>query len=211
MRGFFKFLIWFAIVAGVFVGVMLLGVVEVWTVPTDDPQLALSIQPNMLAGDVVLVAKHSRPDEGELVRCLDPDAPGRYVVGRVVGKSGDEVTILQDTLRVNNKREPTGSPCEPTHVVMTAPQNQAEVDISCNYEEFAGRTTGIMRGISDHDADFNAKVDTGKIFLASDNRRLHEDSRDFGQLNPDTCLQIVYRLWGAAGISESGRRFTFLW
>ncbi|MFO0671274.1 MAG: signal peptidase I [Polyangiaceae bacterium] len=211
MRSVLKFLIWFAVILGIICGVMVLGVVEVWTIPTDDPQLNVSIEPNLSAGDVVLVGRHSRPDPGELVRCLDPDAPGRFVVARVVAVSGDEVSFIQDLMRVNNKREPTGSPCEPQRVMMTAPANQAEVEIGCNYEEFAGRTQGIMRGVTDHDGDFNGKVETGRIFLASDNRRLHLDSRDFGQLNPDTCLQIVYRLWSQAGIMDGKRRFTFLW
>jgi signal peptidase I len=211
MRGFFKFLIWVALVLGVIGGVLYLTVIDVWTVPTDDPQLAVSLQPNMAAGDVVLIARRSKPDPGELVRCLDPDAPGRYVVGRVIAMSGEEVNFIQDTMRVNGKREPTGSPCEPGRVTMTSPATQTEVEIGCTFEEFAGRTQGVMRGITDHDADYGAKVEGGRIFLASDNRRLHEDSRDFGQLNPDTCVQIVARLWSAAGIADSKRRFTILW
>lgn len=208
---FFKVLLWIAAILGAIGGVLYLGVVDVWTVPVDDPALAVSIQPNLLAGDVVLIARHSQPDQGELVRCGDPDAPGRFVIGRVVGMPGEEVTFHEDTMRVNGKREPTGSPCNPPRVLLTSPETQAEIDHACNFEEFAGRTQGILRGIGDHDADFTGKVESGRIFLASDNRRLHVDSRDFGQINPDTCLQIVYRLWSAAGIGDSKRRFTFLW
>lgn len=211
MRALFNFVLWFALIVGGVGGVLYFTLFDVWEVPSDDPQLAVSIQPNMMPGDVVLIARHSHPDQGELVRCNDPDAPGRFVVGRVVGVPDDEVTFIQDSMRVNNRREPTGSPCEPKRSTMVAPDTQAEVEIACNYEEFAGRNQGIMRGITDHDADFTQKVEAERIFLASDNRRLHQDSRDFGQIRPDSCIQIVYRLWGAAGISDAQRRLTFLW
>ena len=211
MRGSLKFLLWFSGIAAVVVGVVYLTLLDVWTVPGDDPQLTVSIQPSLGVGDVVLIARRSQPDVGELVRCLDPDAPGRFVIGRVVGISGQEVSFIDDSMRVNGRREPTGSPCDPPRMVMTAPDTQTEVELVCNYEEFAGSRQGIIRGATDHDAPFTAKADTGRIFLASDNRRIHMDSRDFGQLNPDTCTQLVYRLWSAAGIADSKRRFTFLW
>lgn len=211
MRGFGKFVVWAGLILAAFVGVLMLTVVEVWTVPTDDPLLSASIQPNMMAGDVLLVGRRSKADQGELVRCLDPDAPGRYVLGRVVGLPGEEVHIHDDTMRINGKREPTGSPCDPPTLTLTVPQNSLEVDLACHFEEFAGRRQGIIRGITDHDAEFRGKVEAGKLFLASDNRRIHLDSRDFGAVNPDTCLQIVYRLWSAAGIGDAKGRFTFLW
>lgn len=208
---FFKVLLWIAAILGVIGGVMYLAVVDVWTVPVDDPQLAVSLHPNLQAGDVVLIARHSQADQGELVRCNDPDAPGRFVIGRVVGMPNEEVSFHEDTMRVNGKREPTGSPCSPPTMILTSPLTQTEVDHACNFEEFAGRRQGIMRGLNDHDAEFVGKVEPNRIFLASDNRRLHQDSRDFGQLNPDTCLQIVFRMWSAAGIGDAKRRFTFLW
>ena len=211
MRGFLKFSIWLSVILGVVGVVCYFTVLDVWTVPVDDPQLAVSTQPNLFAGDVVLIARRSKPDVTELVRCLDPDAPGRFVVGRVVGVTGEEVTFVDDALRVNGKREPTGSPCEPVRATMIAPSTQGEVEVGCTYEEFSGRRQGVLRGVTDHDAAFTQKVETGRIFLASDNRRLHQDSRDYGQLNPDTCTQIVYRLWSAAGIGDAKRRFTFLW
>ena len=84
MRGFLKFLLWFCGIAAFIVGLLHLTLFDAWTVPVDDPQLAASIQPSLGVGDVVLIARRSQPDVGELVRCLDPDAPGRFVIGRVV-------------------------------------------------------------------------------------------------------------------------------
>jgi signal peptidase I len=56
----------------------------------------------------------------------------------------------------------------------------------------------------------SAKVEAGKVFLVSDNRLMHLDSRDFGQVDVSTCSHIVYRLWGER-FTDSSRRFTILW
>ena len=39
-------------------------------------------------GDLVLLLR-STPKVGDLVRCADPDQPGRYVVGRLVAEQGE--------------------------------------------------------------------------------------------------------------------------
>jgi signal peptidase I len=52
--------------------------------------------------------------------------------------------------------------------------------------------------------------EAGKLFLVSDNRSMHEDSRDFGQVDASTCEHIVFRLWGEH-YTDSSRRFTIIW
>jgi len=36
----------------------------------------------------------------------------------------------------------------------------------------------------------------------SDDRHVHLDSRDFGQVDPRTCQHIVFRFVGAAGLGD---------
>jgi signal peptidase I len=64
--------------------------------------------------------------------------------------------------------------------------------------------TGLSQG------KHSAQVEAGKLYLVSDNRLLHEDSRDFGQVDASTCEHVVYRLWGEH-FTDSSRRFTILW
>ena len=56
----------------------------------------------------------------------------------------------------------------------------------------------------------SAVVEAGKLYLVSDNRLMHQDSRDFGLVDSSTCEHIVFRLWGER-YAASTRRFNVLW
>ncbi len=49
------------------------------------------------------------------------------------------------------------------------------------------------------------------LFLLSDDRSYHDDSRDFGTVPADSCTgRIVFRLWGKEGWCDDKRRMTFV-
>ena len=214
MRSYIKFLAWTFGVVGAIVLVLYLALFDVWRIPADDPVLAVSIQPNLQPGDLVLVSRHGMPSFGQLARCIDPDQPGRFVIGRVVGEQNDVVDFQQEVLVVNNKHEVSPGPCEGgDRKVLVNPVNQDEVNLACHREEFAGMTHGILtagEGEKVEDST-HAVVDPGRVYLLSDDRHLHQDSRDFGQINPATCQHITYRLWSQQGIGDSAHRFSFIW
>ena len=54
-------------------------------------------------------------------------------------------------------------------------------------------------------------VQAGKVFLMSDDRYLHYDSRNFGTVPQASCQHILFRLWGANGFADSSRRFNIIW
>ena len=54
-------------------------------------------------------------------------------------------------------------------------------------------------------------IEAGKWYLVSDDRHIHLDSRDFGQIDPTTCQHIVYRLQSAKGFGDSKRRLSVIW
>src|SRR5579872_6465256 len=86
MRAWLKLVAWVTGILGV-VGLLLYELVfDVWVVPSDDPLLAASIQPTLMAGDVLVVTRHTSVVRGNLLRCDDPQAPGRYVVARAIGR-----------------------------------------------------------------------------------------------------------------------------
>jgi signal peptidase I len=211
MRSYLKFLLWTAgIVAAV--GLFLyFGFFDVWTVPSDDPQLNVSVQPTLLDRDVVLVSRHGTPGWGNLVRCLDPDNPGRYVVARIVGQPGDDLELRGETLSVNHRAMSTVGSCDPPRATLKNPATQEDVELVCSRREFAGLTLEFFRGTDQLEKDLTVKVEPNKVFLMSDNIHLHLDSRDYGAINPATCQHIVYRLWGSTGAGDSKRRFTLIW
>ena len=211
MRTFVKFLLWGGGILGAIVLGLYLAVFDFWTVPSDDPQLGVSVQPTLQAGDELLVMRHGFPSFGQLVRCGDPDAPGRFVVGRVVGQPRDVVELFAENLTVNNHREVSPGPCDPPKYPMVNPATGEELTLGCNREEFAGTTHSFLRANEHPERDARFIVDEARVFLLSDNHHLHLDSRDFGQINPAICQHITYRLWSSSGISDSARRFTFIW
>lgn len=185
--------------------------VATWTVTADNPQLAVAIRPTLETGDVVLVSRDKGKVEfGQLVRCDDPTAPGHFVIGRVYGTSGANVRIEHDVVTVNGKREPTARACDTRTIAITNPADGHELELQCLIEDTAGHEHPILRNAQYPEPTRNSIVDAGRIYLVSDNRHVHYDSRDFHQISPESCQHIVYRLWGPKGIRDSSRRFNVL-
>jgi signal peptidase I len=207
-----RFLIWAVVIVGVLIGIALIFL-EPWRVPGDDAQFAVSIEPTMSPEDLVLVTRSTGTSDGALVRCIDPDAPGRFVVGRVVGSMGDKVEFSKGLMLVNGKLPSAPSACEPASVRLRNPATGEDADYGCALEEFAGSTHAVLRSSSNMNAarDTVTEVEAQKVFLASDNRVLHLDSRDFGTVQSASCQRIVFRLWGATGWGDTKKRITVFW
>jgi hypothetical protein len=45
----------------------------------------------------------------------------------------------------------------------------------------------------------------------SDDRHIHLDSRDYGQVAPGTCQHILFRIVGPAGFTDAKSRLTVIW
>jgi signal peptidase I len=212
MRGFVKAALWILGILAAIVLLMWLFVFDVWTVPDDDPRHNASIEPSLSAGDLVLLTKaKGEPSFGHLVRCVDPDQQARFVVGRVYGSGRDQLVFDNDVVTINGKREPSPRGCDPPVVTMKNPANGLDEELVCQVEESAGHEHPTFRSQKNPEAHREVKVEQNRIFLVSDNRHFHLDSRDYGALSPLTCQHLVFRLWGKSGYLETGRRFTVLW
>ncbi|CAN5722924.1 hypothetical protein BH09MYX1_BH09MYX1_64060 [soil metagenome] len=209
MRTFTKILIWIVVAMAIVCGVVL-AFFEPWSIPTDDVALDDSIEPTMSGGDLVLVSRSNGAANGALVRCADPDAPGRFVVGRVMAVAGDVVDFKGGSLQLGGKTPSAPYACDVAKVTMKNPASGDDEELNCFVEEFAGGTHESLRGKA-IDADSHSEIATGTVFLVSDNRTLHLDSRDFGAVVPTTCQRIAFRVTSAGGSGDAKRRFTVLW
>lgn len=210
MNTLFRIIAWFTVVGGAISAIVYYTYADVWTVPIDDPRLLVSIEPTLRGQDIVLVARHDPPSVGNLARCVDPDEPRRWVVGRVIGMSGNEVHLAGAGFTVAGSRETHDTACD--NQTLSDPATGNDVPLVCRYSEFAGISYQVLTrsgGDSDHPQDI--KVPGGKVFLMSDNRSMHLDSRDFGPLPADSCRHVLFRLWGGTGFTDSTRRFTIIW
>jgi signal peptidase I len=206
-----KFLLWTIGIAVVLVVILRFTLFEVWTIP-NDPWLAASIAPTLSGGDTVLVLTRGTPALGDLVRCKDPEKPDKSVVGRIVGMPGDSVEIRGPTLTVNSTNYIASEACEKPTFTVKHPESGHETTFGCSRVEM--RSGWHFRGTATKATTSNdktAQVGAGRYYLLSDNRDLHDDSRDFGALPQESCKRrIVFRLWGAKGWSDSEHRMTFI-
>ncbi len=193
----------------VVIGVILnLTVIETWKVPVDDSAMGASIEPMLRSGDVLILTRSKGAGRGDLLRCPDPQAPGRYVVARVQGLGGEEILIEDGLVSLDGKRNPSPRSC--TNVTLDDPTTHAKVELVCAVEEVSMRNFEVLRP-SQKSERTKTRVDMGRVFLVSDNRQMHVDSRDYGVIDPELCQHVLLRLWGTSGFSDSSRRFTVVW
>jgi signal peptidase I len=211
MSGFVRFLFWTALILGAFGAFLYFAFFDVWKIPSDDPQFGVSIEPTLSVGDVVLVARHGSPSTGNLVRCADPDEPRRFVVGRWMGGGGDRIEVAGESITINGQHASSPRGCGRPQVSLTNPASGALEPLVCRQVEFAGLTHEVFVSDAHAEGPRSVKVDPNKIFLASDNRHMHLDSRDFGTLDPSSCQHVLFRLWGDAGYGDASHRFTLIW
>jgi signal peptidase I len=211
MRSFLRILAWLAGVLGAISLVLYAFVFDVWTVPGDDPLLSAAIEPTLSAGDVVLVTRHTTVARGNLLRCPDPQAPGRYVVARAIARWGDQIEVRDEMVSIDGRRTPSPRRCDPADVVVRDPQTTEEVSLVCSIEEYGEMSFSALRAHDHPEPPTKAQVEAGRWFLVSDDRHLHLDSRDFGQIDPVGCQHIVFRLVGAAGFGDTAKRLSIVW
>lgn len=206
-----KVIAWIVGILAAICGVLYLTAFDVWTVP-DDPMLSVSLEPALRSGDLLVVSRRaSSGDRGYLVRCADPrpENVGGFIVGRILAKAGEKIDIQGDYVSVDAKRNPSPYACEPT--TLKHPQTGEDVELQCSTEDTGEVKFGAYRAKTRLGVPAKATVQTGYVYLVSDNRYMHQDSRDYGQIDPNTCQHIVGRLWGKDGISDTKHRFNVIW
>ena len=212
MRTWFRILGWVLGVVGAVLLGLYLGFFDVWTVPIDDPMLSASIEPTLSAGDVVVFTRRTDVARGNLLRCADPQAPGRYVIARAIGRFGDVIEVAGEVASIDGKRTPSPRACDPPFVMIHDPQSSEDVNLACSIEEYGEMSFSSMRSVDHPEAPTKVgTIEAGKWFLLSDDRHVHVDSRDFGQIDPNTCKHIVFRLVSAAGFSDGKKRLQIIW
>jgi signal peptidase I len=178
----------------------------------DDDKTSAAVAPSLAGGDTVIYFRRNKPAFADLVRCTDPDDATRFVFGRVVGLDGDVVETNGAELAVNGKRYYAETACAQTKYTVPHPTAGSTVDLRCDQVSMGGHPH--LRGQSEKAGIFSptkTTVGAGMVFLLSDDRSYHDDSRDFGTVRADTCTgRIFFRVVGKEGWSDDKRRMTFV-
>lgn len=206
-RGFFWTL------AGLLVLVVLLRLIalDVWTMP-DDAFLGVSTAPTLAAADTVILLRRGTPGFGDLVRCPDPKDPTIFVIGRIAGLEGDTVEIEGRKLLVNGRGYEGESACAEPKLWVKHPETLKDVELTCDVVPMGGGwhyRAGLPQTV--HELKKTVTVGEGMLYLVSDNRSMHDDSRDYGVVPRASCKErIVFRLWGKAGWSDDKTRLSYV-
>jgi signal peptidase I len=211
VRTWFKFIGWIVAVVGAVLLVLYLGFFDVWTVPTDDPMLAASIEPTLSAGDIIVLTRRTSVTRANLLRCADPQAPGRFVIARAIATFGDRIDIGGEVVSIDSHRTPSPRGCDPPEMLIHDPQSNEDVTLGCSVEEDGEMNYRALRSVDHPEPPTKAAIEAGKWFLVSDDRHVHLDSRDFGQIDPATCKHIIFRVVSAAGLGDSKKRLSIIW
>lgn len=83
--------------------------------------------------------------------------------------------------------------------------------LACSVEDFGERDFSALRSVDHPEPPTKTVVNTGLWYLVSDDRHVHVDSRDFGQLDTASCQHIVFRVVGNAGFGDQKTRLSIIW
>lgn len=209
MKGFTRTALWLLGILGAIGFLLHLFVFDVWVIPHGpDRQFETSILPTLMPEEKVLVQRGRVPVYGELARCASPTTIGSYVVGRVFGTPGDRVEVTDGLVTTNGKGLGARHGC--AQKIVAHPVTENLVTMSCGVAETGAWSFEYLTYPQTQGGTHSAVVEAGKLYLVSDNRLMHEDSRDFGQVDASTCEHIVFRLWGEH-YSDASRRFDVIW
>ena len=213
MKALANVLLWIALLGGAAAGALRATCLRLWTMTSDDALLALSVMPTLEAGDVLVLFRAGTPGFGDLVRCADPQMPGKFVVGRILGEQGDRITTELAAVAVNGKTIASKRACNPAQLIVHDPSSGESFDLSCDIEEAGGTeyTRARATRAPGMTMPFQVTVPEGHVFIASDDRHYHDDSRDFGTVPKASCPeQILFRLVSARGWFDSARRLSLV-
>jgi signal peptidase I len=183
LRGLFKVLMWVLAIGLLAAAVLNLFFVDVVQVTHN------AMAPTLVAGEQAFVWRSAEPSMGTIMVCEHPGQPGRYVIGRVIGKPGMRIESPRGQLTISGST--TDLDFQDTRRFYDALQDRTEqmrhgVETLGNTEhpffiregyELRIRPVEVQRG----------------LYLLGDNRsHPHNDSRTFGEVDPDTCLGRVF-------------------
>jgi signal peptidase I len=203
---------WLLLICALLVGAARAVAIRWWQVPPNDLELGASVGPSLRAGDWVLLWRLTRPGVGDLVVCPDPDDPGNVVIGRIAAQAFDEVVLNGQHVLINGVEPDEEYNCTELHFSFQDPDTLKEETVACGMENLADKVH--MRAKS---ADrrqrrkFKKKVESGRVFLLSDNRPYPFDSRHYGTVERHTCKEtIFFRLSSKAGFFDAANRLEYI-
>jgi signal peptidase I len=112
---------------------------------------------------------------------------------------------------VDGRHPPSPRACDTPTISIRDPQTNEDVVLGCAVEEYGDGSYSVLRAFVSPEPSTKALGEPGRWYLVSDDRHIHLDSRDFGQVDSATCEHIVFRLLGANGFADREKRLSIIW
>lgn len=184
-----KFFAGVVVVLGIFAAILKTWYVDIVTIGHD------GMAPTLITGDTVLVWRDPVPEHGAIMLCRHPTDDARFVIGRVVGRNGTDITVDRGRLRI----EGTFPAIDWRGTVQFYDRtDHVQVPMRWGIEALGNddhlvfqrdRRDVRMRPVSEYDG----------VYLMGDNRTYNgEDSREFGPIPESRCIGHVFMRVGMA-------------
>lgn len=184
-----KFLAVVLVVVGVIAGVLKTWFVDIVTVGHD------GMAPTLVAGDTVLVWRDPVPEHGAIMLCRHPTDDTRFVMGRVVGRNGTDLTVDRGRLRIEGTFPPIDWRGE---VPFYDRADHVQVQMRWGIEHL-GNDDHLVFTRDGRDLRMRPVSEYDGIYLLDDNRTYTgEDSREFGPIPESRCIGHVFMRVGMA-------------
>lgn len=208
MRAFFKFIFICALVIAVIAAILRVLVFQVVKTGSN------SMLPTIAAGDWVAIYTGGTLSHGDIAVCRHPKDQSRMIMLRIIGLPDDTVSMRDNHLVVNKNMIQHESEGVFSYYDQSDKGEPYEYELTRQREEYHGAFYFVGTREASHRANFPAVDVESGLFLLGDNRNLAEDSRDFGEVDPSTCIGWAFMiLWPGppnGGVLPSERRFDFL-
>jgi signal peptidase I len=181
------------VLAGTVIALVAVRILFVEAVAVQDNGMA----PTLIYGDEVWMWKGATVDMANVVVCPHPARPEELVIGRAIAFAGHTVhTDMNGQLYIDDDRTVTGY------------EGSSRFYDDTRDKEFQMKNGMISYG-GQHDHAFFIEqgdpfsvrryaVEKG-VYLLGDNRSERSfDSREFGEVDPETCLGQVFMIWKPA-------------
>ncbi len=186
-----KFLGVVVLVLGVVAAILKTWFVDIVVVGHD------GMAPTLFAGDTVLVWRDSHADHGAVMLCRHPTLDTRFVMGRVVGRNGADLSIDRGRLRIERT-----FPSTDWRGTVQYYDRTEHVQVPMRWGvEVLGNDSHLVFQREGHAFRMRPTGDYDGIYLLDDNRTYTgEDSREFGPVPESRCIGRVFM---RVGMSES--------
>ncbi len=181
----FKFLSFIGMLCVLAGGVLRLFFMDVYTVPHN------GMAPTLVMGDEVLVWRNSVADMGNVMLCEHPSNPGQTVLGRVIAFPGHTVSTDHFGHLVVDSDRTTTEGVGQFHFYDESVKRMFTMDMyEIEYNHHHGHKIFLENGTMF--SLVTSELEKG-VFLLGDNRSHDwDDSRDFGEIEPERCTRQVF-------------------